>query len=278
MAQLNAFSARPPLTAVQPFEGADVRGYAEPRPASWSEREGKTGKRRACASHGNSLLRRREHTIDKMSADRWVVYRKQFPRPRLTATIRKNTGTNIVLLLALVFFVVIFCRFLLRIRKVSSTFFLPSEEIHKEAALVILRVNCDVQRKSGKREIVQFPARDHVVRGERRVVEEATKRPRDKKKEGEGRWGRRNDDISRREMGEKGEETEREREKERGGEGGVANGQEKEEGEGGRVKHEERVRLLCEWQRDRRGKRKRTDGVAGRRGEIGHKKLEEKLR
>jgi len=33
------------------------RGY-EPRPATWSEREGKTGKRRACASHGNSLLRR----------------------------------------------------------------------------------------------------------------------------------------------------------------------------------------------------------------------------
>ncbi|KYM90889.1 hypothetical protein ALC53_01655 [Atta colombica] len=92
-----------------------------------------------------------------------------------------------------------------------------------------------------------------VEGGERRVVEEATKRPRDKKKEDEGRGGRRNDDG--REMGEKGEETERERE-----EGGrrEANGQEEEKREGGRVKHEERVRLLCEWQRDRRGKRKRT--------------------
>jgi len=29
-------------------------------------------------------------------------------------------------------------------------------------------------------------------------------------------------------------------------------------GERGEVKHEERVRLLREWQRDRRGKRKRT--------------------
>lgn len=44
--------------------------------------------------------------------------------------------------------------------------------------------------------------------GERRVVEEAMKRPRDKKKEGEGR----NDG---REMDEKGEETKREGERER---------------------------------------------------------------
>lgn len=49
--------------------------------------------------------------------------------------------------------------------------------------------------------------------GEQRVEKEAMKRPRDKKKEGEGRRGRRNDG---REIVEKGEETKRGREKERG--------------------------------------------------------------
>lgn len=60
----------------------------------------------------------------------------------------------------------------------------------------------------------------------------------------------------------------REREKERVG---IERGESREKNEGGReatgmgggergraVKHEERVRLLREWQRDRRGKRKRT--------------------
>lgn len=46
------------------------------------------------------------------------------------------------------------------------------------------------------------------------------------------------------------------REKNEGGR--EANAMKEGGGEGGRVKHEERVRLLCEWQRDRRGKRKRT--------------------
>ncbi|CAL1680053.1 unnamed protein product [Lasius platythorax] len=93
--------------------------------------------------------------------------------------------------------------------------------------------------------------------GEQRVEKEAMKRPRDKKKEGEGRRGRRNDG---REMVEKGEETKRGRERERVGiEKRTEQGE--DEGGGGRrggVKHEERARLLREWQRDRRGKRKRT--------------------
>ena len=51
-----------------------------------------------------------------------------------------------------------------------------------------------------------------VEGGERRVVEEATKRPRDKKKEGEGRWGRRNDDVKWVRRAKKRRERERERE------------------------------------------------------------------
>lgn len=62
-----------------------------------------------------------------------------------------------------------------------------------------------------------------VEGGERRVVEEAMKRPRDKKKEGEGRRGRRNDG---REMDEKGEETKREKEGERVG---IERGERREE-------------------------------------------------
>lgn len=61
-------------------------------------------------------------------------------------------------------------------------------------------------------------------------------------------------------MDEKGEETKREKEKE--SEWLELRGESGEKNEGGRegrgVKHEERVRLLREWQRDRRGKRKRT--------------------
>lgn len=51
-------------------------------------------------------------------------------------------------------------------------------------------------------------------------------------------------------------------------------------GETGGVRHEESELVYsAEWRRDRRGKRKRERvAVAGRRGEIGHKKLEEKLR
>lgn len=43
---------------------------------------------------------------------------------------------------------------------------------------------------------------------------------------------------------------------------------------------EERARLLREWRRNRPGKRKRiwNGGVGRQEGEIGHKKLEEKLR
>jgi len=61
------------------------------------------------------------------------------------------------------------------------------------------------QRAQRKRE----KARRGVKGDERRVVEEAMKRPRDKKKEGEGRGGRWNDS---RKMDEKDEETKREKE------------------------------------------------------------------
>lgn len=61
-------------------------------------------------------------------------------------------------------------------------------------------------------------------------------------------------------MDEKGEERNEERKRERVV--GIERGESGEKNEGGRegrgVKHEERVRLLREWQRDRRGKRKRT--------------------
>lgn len=73
------------------------------------------------------------------------------------------------------------------------------------------------QRAQRKREKV----RRGVEGGERRVVEEAMKRPRDKKKEGEGR----NDG---REMDEKGEETKREGERERD-RVGIERGEQREE-------------------------------------------------
>ncbi|KYN19541.1 hypothetical protein ALC57_08017 [Trachymyrmex cornetzi] len=51
MAQLNAFSARPPLTAVQPFEGADVRGGDKARGEERS-REAESGEERERARSG----------------------------------------------------------------------------------------------------------------------------------------------------------------------------------------------------------------------------------
>lgn len=80
------------------------------------------------------------------------------------------------------------------------------------------------------------------------------KRPRDKKKQGEG--GRRNDgrEMDERRVKERGEKERVEIEKGERGRKSEGEG----EGESGVVKREERARLLREWQRDRRGKRKRT--------------------
>ncbi|KYN03481.1 hypothetical protein ALC62_05608 [Cyphomyrmex costatus] len=72
--KLNAFSASATVNCrsrAQAYESG-----ANPRPASRSERDGKTGKRRACASHGNSLLR---HKMAKNSPEK---FSGKIPLPR----------------------------------------------------------------------------------------------------------------------------------------------------------------------------------------------------